>query len=267
MNNWIFLSKEGKDEYINMFAIGSGGRVINSDDFNYKDSEDPIVLRGILKHKIMKRCWFGGRDFYFMDTGYMGNQPSPLNPMGWKYHHRIVKNDLQHDEIVNRPADRFKRLAIPLHRWKKGGRKILIAKPDEKPMKFYDLDLDQWVQETIDTIKQYTDRPIEVRDRVKSRTDRMVTNSLKEALDDDVHALITFNSNAATEAVMYGYPAFTLSPTHAAKPVTEQDLSKIETPYYPEMEKVEAWAHHLAYGQFHINELKDGTAWRILNGK
>ena len=266
MNNWIFLSKEGKDEYINMFAIGSGGRVINSDDFNYKDSEDPIVLRGILIHKIMKRCWFGGRDFYFMDTGYMGNQPSPLNPMGWKYHHRIVKNDLQHDEIVNRPADRFKRLAIPLHRWKKGGRKILIAKPDEKPMKFYDLDLDQWVQETIDTIKQYTDRPIEVRDRVKSRTDRMVTNSLKEALDDDVHALITFNSNAATEAVMYGYPAFTLAPTHAAKPVTEQDLSKIETPYYPEMEKVEAWAHHLAYGQFHINELKDGTAWRILNG-
>jgi hypothetical protein len=186
--------------------------------------------------------------------------------MGWKYYHRIVKNDLQHDEIVNRPADRFKRLMVPIHRWKKGGRKILIAKPDEKPMKFYDLDLDQWVQETIDTIKQYTDRPIEVRDRVKSRTDRMVTNSLKEALDDDVHALITFNSNAATEAVMYGYPAFTLAPTHAAKPVTAQDLSKIETPYYPEMEKVEAWAHHLAYGQFHINELKDGTAWRILNG-
>jgi hypothetical protein len=114
-----------------------------------------------------------------MDTGYMGNQQSPLNPMGWKYYHRIVKNDLQHDEIVNRPADRFKRLMVPIHRWKKGGRKILIAKPDEKPMKFYDLDLDQWVQETIDTIKQYTDRPIEVRDRVKSRTDRMVTNSLK----------------------------------------------------------------------------------------
>jgi len=188
-----------------------------------------------------------------------------LNPMGWKYHHRIVKNDLQNDEIIHRPPDRFKRLAIPLHKWKKGGSKILIAKPDEKPMKFYNLELDQWLEETIATIKQYTDRPIEVRERVKSRTDRMITNSLKEALDEDVHALVTFNSNAATEAVMYGYPAFTLSPTHAAKPVTEQDLSKIETPYYPEMDKVESWAHHLAYCQFHISELKDGTAWRILN--
>jgi hypothetical protein len=200
-----------------------------------------------------------------MDTGYMGNQKGPLNPMGWKYHHRIVKNDLQNDEIIHRPPDRFKRLAIPLHKWKKGGSKILIAKPDEKPMKFYNLELDQWLEETIATIKQYTDRPIEVRERVKSRTDRMITNSLKEALDEDVHALVTFNSNAATEAVMYGYPAFTLSPTHAAKPVTEQDLSKIETPYYPEMDKVESWAHHLAYCQFHISELKDGTAWRILN--
>ncbi len=266
MNNWIFLSKDGKDEYINMFAMGSGGRVVNSDDFEYNDSEDPIVLRGILKHKIMKKCWLYGRDFYFMDTGYMGNQRSVLNPMGWKYYHRIVKNDLQHDsEIIPRPDDRFKRLAIPLHAWKKGGKKIVIAKPDEKPMKFYGLELDEWLTETIDTIKKYTDRPIVVRERVKSRVERMHNNSLKEVLDDDTHCLVTFNSNAATEAVMYGYPAFTLSPIHAAKPVTSQDLSQIENPYYPDRDKVHAWACHLAYGQFHINELKDGSARRILN--
>jgi hypothetical protein len=195
----------------------------------------------------------------------MGNQRGPLNPMGWKFWHRIVKNDLQHDQVIHRPPDRFKKLAIPVHRWKKGGRKILIAKPDEKPMKFYNLELEQWLEETIATIKQYTDRPIEVRERVKSRTDRMITNSLKEALDEDVHALVTFNSNAATEAVLYGYPAFTLCSTHAAKSVTEQDLSKIETPYYPDLQQVEAWAHHLAYCQFHVSELKDGSAWRMLN--
>jgi hypothetical protein len=267
MNNWIFLSKDGRDEYVNMFAMGCGGRIINTDHFNYSDNNDPIVLRGILKHKIMKQCWLDGRDFYFIDTGYLGNQRNPLNPMGWKYHHRIVKNDIQHNTIIPRPSDRFDRLQIPIHKWKKGGRKILIAKPDEKPMIFYGLDLDKWVEETVNTIKKYTDRPIEIRDRVKSRQDRVITNTLKEALDDDVHALVTVNSNAATEAILYGYPAFTLSPTHAANPVALQDLSKIENPFYPDEELVRSWASHLAYGQFHINELKDGTAWRILNGK
>jgi len=265
MNNWIFLSKNGNDEYINKFAIGSGGRIINTDDFVFEDSTDPIVLRGILKHKIMKRCWFEGRDFYFMDTGYMGNHRSAMNPLGWKYYHRIVKNDLQHGEIINRPEDRFKRLGIKLKPFRKNGRKILIAKPDEKPMKFYDQDLNDWLEDTINTVKKYTDRPIVVRERVKSRSDRIIMNSLQEALEDDVHCLITFNSNSATESVMLGVPAFTLAPTHAAKPVTSQDLSQIESPYYPDADKVYQWACHLAYGQFHVKELEDGSAWRILN--
>ena len=266
MKNAIYLSKGGEDEYVNMFALGSGGRVINSDDFVFDDSEDPVVLRGILKKKIMQKCWLYGRDFYFIDTGYFGNQRYHLNPMGSKFWHRIVKNDLQHGrEIIERPDDRWRRLAMNIEPWKKPGSKILIAKPDEKPMKFYDMDLENWLEETIATIKQYTDRPIVVRERVKSRNDRIITNTLKEALQDDVHCLVTFNSNSATESILCGVPAFTLAPQQAAMPVPEQDLSKIDTPYYPDMDKIRAWVNHLAYCQFHINELKDGTAWRILN--
>ena len=41
-------------------------------------------------------------------------------------------------------------------------------------------------------------------------------------------------------------------------------LSQIETPYWPDLDKLHAWAHHLAYGQFHISELKDGLAQQIL---
>lgn len=265
MNNWIFLSKDGQDEYVNMFAIGSGGRVINTDDFSYNDSEDPIVLRGILKKKIMQRCWLDGRDFYFMDTGYFGNHRYHMNPMGWKFYHRVVKNDLQHGrEIKKRPSDRWEMLGIPFKPVRKHGSKILIAAPDEKPMKFYDIDREQWLTETIETIKKYTDREIVVRERVKSRADRVITNTLQEALADDVHCLVTFNSNAATESVLFGVPAITLSPTHAAMPVTGQDLSQIEKPYYPDRDKIYAWVCHLAYGQFHTNELKNGSAWRML---
>lgn len=264
MNNWICLSKGGEDEYINMFAIGSNCRVIRTEDFVYEDSNDPIILRGILKYKIMQQCWKDNRDFYYMDTGYLGNQKNPLNPNGWKWYHRIVKNNLQHNEIIDRPSDRWEALKLPIENWKKGGSKIIIAAPDEKPCKFYGIDKDTWVSETVEKLKQYTDREIIVRDRAKSRLERVEHNTLKQALDDDVHALITYNSVAATESVLYGIPAFTLAPSNAAIPVSSQDLSQIENPYYPDKDKVFKWACHLAYGQFHNSELKNGTAKRML---
>lgn len=261
----IFLSKDGQDEYVNMFAHGSGYTPVSTEKFVYEDSNEPIVLRGILKHKIMKRCWEEGRDFYYIDTGYFGNERTASNPNGWKYWHRIVKNNLQHGEIIPRSDDRFKKFNKKFNPWKKTGSKILVAAPDEKPCKFYGTTKDAWVQKTVETIKKYTDRPIVVRERAAKRIDRIATDTLQAALDDDVYALVTFNSNAATEAIFHGIPVFTTAPANAASPVSLQDLSQIENPYYPNNDKLYAWGCHLAYGQFHVNELKSGSAWRILN--
>ena len=144
----------------------------------------------------------------------------------------------------------------------KNGRKILIAAPDEKPCIFYDIKLDDWLQTTVETIKQYTDRPIEIRQRDPNRQIR-VANSMESALTD-VHALVTFNSIAATESVMAGVPAFVLAPCNAALPVSNTDLSKIESPWYPDRDFLEMWLRHLAYCQFSNQELADGTALRIL---
>lgn len=260
----IFLSKDGQDPYINMFARGCNAKIINTNNFNYDDSKEPIVLRGILKKKIIHKCLEDGRTFYYMDTGYFGNEVTESNPNGWKNWHRIVKNDLQHNNLVERPDDRFKHFNKKIHPWKKNGRKILIAKPDEKPMRFYDYDLDIWLEYTIAEIKKYTDRPVVVRDRAAKRLDRIQHSTLQQALDDDVFALVTFNSVAASEAIFYGIPAFTLAPTNAAAPVSLQDLSQIEQPYYPDSDKVYAWGCHLSYGQFHVSEIRSGKAKALL---
>jgi hypothetical protein len=260
----IFLSKNGEDEYINMFARGCGAEPTNTEDFDYKNSSGPIILRGILKDKIMKHCWKTGRDFYYVDTGYFGNEVTEKNPNGWKYWHRIVKNNLQHTDIISRPNDRFQKFNKYFNPWKKSGRKILIAAPDEKPCKFYGIDQEQWLKDTVDTIKQYTDRPVEIRQRAKNRIDRTVNSTLESALNNDVFALVTYNSVAAVESVFYGIPVFTLAPANAAHPVGLQDLSQVENPYYPDRDKLFSWACHLAYGQFHVSELKDGSAMKIL---
>jgi hypothetical protein len=260
----IFLSKDGNDEYINMFAKGCNTPITSTDNFIYNSSKDPIVLRGILKHKIMKQCWQDGRDFYYIDSGYFGNQPNPQNPHGWKLWHRIVKNNLQHGEVVSKPADRWEKLKIKLHPRRHGSR-IIVAAPDEKPCKFYNVNYDTWVDETVNAIKQHTDRPIIVRHRAAKRIDRTHTDPLAKVVTDDVHALVTFNSAAAVESIIHGVPAFTLAPANAAAPVATQDLSLIDSPYWADQDKIHAWACHLAYGQFHVNELQNGTAYRILN--
>lgn len=248
----IFHSKNGKDEYINMLAHGCGQQPVA--EVEYDASNDPIVLRGILKHKIMKRCWEDKRDFYYVDTGYFGNDR-------WKWWHRIVKNNLQLTEIQNRPGDRWETHGIKFQPWQRG-REIIVAAPDEKPCKFYDIDLNQWIEQTVATIRQHTDRPIVVRQRAPKRIDRVTTDTLAQALTD-AHALVTFNSNAATESILLGVPVFTLAP-NAAEPVGLQDLSLIEKPYYPDQDKLYAWASSLAYGQVHIDEMKNGTALKII---
>lgn len=262
----IFLSKDGEDEYVNMFAKGCGSIPTSTENFTYSDSTDPIVLRGILKHKIMKQCWQDGRDFYYIDTGYFGNERTATNPNGWKYWHRLVKNNLQHGEIIPRPDDRFKKFNKQFSPWKKGGRAILVAAPDEKPCKFYGITKDQWVNQTVETIKQYTDRPIIVRERAPKRIDRIANDTLQQALDNDVFALVTFNSVASIESIFHGIPAFTTAPSNAASPVALQDLSQIENPYYADQDKLYAWGCHLAYGQVHVNELKNGSAMNIIQG-
>jgi hypothetical protein len=79
-----------------------------------------------------------------------------------------------------------------------------------------------------------------------------------------VHAVVTFNSVAAVESILAGVPAFVLAPSHVAEPVANRDLSKIDTPFYPDPDLLMAWCHSMAYGQYHVRELKNGTAFRMM---
>jgi len=255
----ICLSKNLSDQYINMFAEGAKLPIYDYDNF---PSGKPIVIRSMGKRKLIHECWDNNRTFFYMDSGYIGNYVSRKNPGGFKLYHRIVKDDVQHNEVMDRPDDRWKALDYPIHKRKKGGKHILLVTPSEKPCKFYGIDRDQWVRDTVAEIGKYTDRTIVVRDKAP-RPQRVV----KTIFDDlkDCHAMVTYQSIAAVESVLYGVPAFTLAPT-AADPVCDKDLSLIEKPTLQDGHKIYKWACHLAYGQFHNDELKNGTAYRILLG-
>jgi hypothetical protein len=244
----------GWDPYMESFILGCGGQITNYD--RVSELTTPVVFRGITKHKHMKACEEKGRDYYYIDTGYFGNVRK-------KFYHRITKNAMQNlGPIIDRPFDRLEATGWRRRKFRPG-RNILLCPPSGKAMACFGLDLDQWMEETVSTIKQYSDRPIIIRLK-GSRRDRTSTDTMEMALSQDIHCLVTFNSIAATEALLLGKPAITLGP-NAAQPLCKQDLSQIERPYIPTADEVEAWAAHLAYAQFSENEMKDGTAWRILS--
>jgi len=267
---WIYLSKNGNDACMDLLARGGNTVSIPLEQFDYQqDSTTGIVLRGIMKHKIIKQCWQDSRRFRYVDTGYFGNQAhARLNPGGWKVWHRIVENDLQQKELVQCPGDRWDRLDLVCRPWRSGGQDIVIVAPDEKPCTFYNIELEEWIETVTQHLQQFTDRPIVVRQRPRDivKRNRSQEGSFEQAITN-AHAVVTFNSNAAVESIMLGVPVFITHDVSAAGPVANHDLDLIETPWLADRDLVMSWLHGLAYSQFHNRELESGTAMKILDSK
>lgn len=244
------------DPILQSFVQGCGGRLSNW--VREENTTIPVVLRGITKRKEMAACRAVGRDFYYIDTGYFGNGKK-------KTYHRITLNDVQYfGSIKERPGDRFAATKVQLKKFRPGTN-ILLAPPSQKLLNLYDIVLEDWLEQTQAEIRKHTDRPIVVRTK-QSRTARITEDSMEMALDRDVHCLVTFSSIAATEALLLGKPAITLGP-NAAAPLCRHTIGDIENLYIPTLDEVMAWANHLAYCQFTEPEMRNGTAWRILNDR
>lgn len=245
-----------QDIFIQEFAQGCRGRIVSWEEARQHDAT--YVLWGARSIKQVKEAEAKGRDYYYIDNGYLGNYPQ-------KRFFRIVKNATHEIRpIIDRPRDRLDKTNTSVKPFT-SGRKILIAPPSPKSFTLWDIDQEQWIADVMSELKKHTDRPIEIRTK-RTRKERLYHDTMEEALADDCHCLITYNSVSAVEALIHGKPAFTLGP-NAAMHLCHNDLSKVESPMIPSEEEREAWLRHLSYSQFTHQEMINGTAWRILNGQ
>lgn len=261
------LALDSNDAIMQCFQKGTNAKWISSyrelDDY---DPSIPLAFRGMTQRKTVAACESQGRDFYYIDTGYIGNLQKR------KVYHRVVKNGMQHSNVVwDLPNIRYEKIKlrnpyVEFKSWKKFGSNILLVTPSEKPCKYYGIDRDTWVKETIDTLKKHTDRKIIIRDKAL-RKDRVGGGNIySQFVDDDVYAVVTYQSIAAIEALGFGIPAFTLAPT-AADALCLNDLSKIESPLYEDESKVKAWQNWLAFCQYEAGEMIRGDVMSIIRDK
>jgi hypothetical protein len=249
------------DPYLRSFMKGINGVESNWEAEETTDSI--LIIRGLGggSQKAIKKCWATGRPFYAIDTGYFGNGKH-------KTWHRVTYNALQNMKQIN--LTDIERLELQLNAsWKEiykpftKGSKILVCPPSDKVMNLFGQGTAKlWTENLVDQLKTLTDRPVEIRMK-PIRSERISTKTIQDALQDDVHCLITYNSIAATEALMEGKPAITLGP-NAAQLICETDLANIETLKIPTEDEMRNFLIHLSYSQFTQQEMEDGTAWRIL---
>lgn len=206
--------------------------------------EGVAIVWGLLRGspEIVAQAVMAKKPWVYLDHGYFRRGH-------FHGHYRMSWCDFQQRTIKPAPDDRWQRLNIEMKPWRKGDH-IVVVPPSDHVANIFGAH--GWLDETRETLRKHTDRTLVIR-----RKDSQVPlwTELRNA-----HALVAMNSVAAVEAVVMGTPVF-VPEGSAAAPVGNTDLEHIEDPLYPERE---GWAHSLAYGQFTIDEMRDGTAWRLL---
>ena len=218
----------------------------------------PMILSGITTMAPIDQARRYGLDYWYIDTGYLGNHKR-------KSYLRVCKNSIHASgDIIARPRDRLDSLQIDTTQIDRGN-SVLIIPPDTKQASHFDIgNVDTWLADTVARIQDLTDRPIQIRHRPASRTTRMAADTLVQALTQDINVVVTFISNSGVEAVLHNIPVISLGPSACVK-VSPWTLDQIDAVPDIDTDVKEAWMRHLSYSQFTEHEMRTGQAWKILN--
>ena len=217
------------------FAQGCSGELHTEAHPKYRGGISVVwgLARGA--PQIVEQAKAAGEPWIYLDHGYFKRG----HPNGY---YRVTCNAHQQHWITDRPADRWQALKIDLKPWKTG-RDIVLVPPSATVQAIFG---PYWPPEF------KTDRPIQV----SVKDGKPFHEKFK-----NVHAVVTYFSIAAIEAIVDGVPVFHTGES-AAAPVALSDLSQIEAPLRPERE---AWAQSLAYGQYTTKEMESGLCWANLD--
>jgi hypothetical protein len=173
--------------------------------------------------------------------------------------------------------DRVKKLAMRLQPWNQGDH-ILIAMQRSDSEQWAGLPApEQWLTQTIDHIREHTDRPIVVRPHPRQRLKHIPgvqiqqPQALRGTYDEfdfrsslgRAWAVVNENSGPGSQAIIDGVPAFVGAYSMAA-PVANTDFSLIEKPHMPDRA---VWLEQLCHTEWTLGEIAAGLPIGRLLGR
>lgn len=166
-----------------------------------------------------------------------------------------------------------KDLNIKLEKRKTSGKYILICLQRNGGWSMGQSDVVKWTEDTVKTIKRFSDRPIVVRihpgdklsnqyipelKKIKSIT--ISDNVLLEKDLENAWCVVNHNSSSIVGPIILGYSAFiTDSEKSQCAEVAHVDFSKIESPQEFDREK---WVKRISMFHWKFDELDNGLCWK-----
>ena len=270
MISGIHTTKPRTQRYVDAFVKGAGGTKIHQFREINSLPQGEIVMYGILagSGEVYKKCQNENKNFYYMDHSYFANAHDTPH---WL---RVTKNKHCQNKITTTNSDRYEKYwKRDLKPWNKQGSKILVLPPTNAIANFFGVE--NWLDKTIKTIKTHTDRTIDVREKPYNphiKTDHVgATVKVDQPVQhqkpinwSEYFACVIYNSGTAIQSLTNGVPVLCDPEVCPAAPISETDFSKIEKPKY---EDRIALFSSLAYNMWTMDEMANGTAWRMINGR
>jgi hypothetical protein len=165
---------------------------------------------------------------------------------------------------------------VELKPWRTTGNHILVLAQRPKGFNMF-TDQDDWLADTIATIRKHTQRPIMVRmhpgdgtrfkqiEKLQKRYGTSITisehSNIKEALVD-CWCSVGYASTPNVVSAIEGVPVYVEEPTKSwAKDICFTELSQIETPSMPDRD---VWLHKIANIHWSNSEVKSGLLWSAI---
>jgi hypothetical protein len=163
--------------------------------------------------------------------------------------------------------DRANKLGLKLKSWTNSGTNILIAlQRSDSGQWSHGPKMEEWLQETVGHLRNFTDRPIVVRPHprqsvvmpagvIVQQPCKLATDSFDfDSALNNTWAVVNHNSGPGSQAVIAGVPAFVGLSSLAAS-VGNLTMGNIENPIRPDREE---WLCQIAHTEWTVKEIATG---------
>lgn len=286
----LYLSSKKREQEFHQ-ALVSGIRMhgdeceyIAKQDFGIEGlppDTDVVVMVGVKSWRVYRECQARGVKVLLIDKGYFRNRE----------YYRFSLGGYQPPYLwrMNKPQSRMLQLGVRLRPRNTEGKTIIYAGSSHKYCNFHGIeDVNEYARKVCAELVEHAAGKYQVIYRPKpswwakgeetaKRTapdyEHLPPNTKFSGPDEllsqllpDCHCLVTHGSTAALDALAAGVPVHLLSQegVSPAWGLCETNIANISNPYWPSDGDRTLVFSNLAWCQFNVTEMRNGTAWANL---